>query len=438
MACLGPASWQNPKKSRDARTRSRRPRRAAWTMPSVVAERRTQRETGDEIDPRACATQSKAPRARSRRSRPYWVFSALARAGRDERVGTTGASRRPGRHRRAFTRDTPEGDVSLMPRHRAILSESRRRRRAAPREGSPGAVFPARRRDAQRPSDGCAPDARARDATDGTTRAQRARMKFVSSVGSSRTMLLEVLCATCNRKEGYGAASSAILRRGESRPERSSDVFTIAGYGDHEKKQYHAAGNFPRKTTKPVFKMGVVVSLPRSGHTTTRRVASRGRKERPCPTRSNAVAMASAKPRRPRASGEAHDAGRSTHRRPRHRRRTKRGGPRRSLRGDAQQDDLPVRRHQGCRAADAEDAHRERSRQARVRLRVRAPEGDERPRARQVPERRGEDRPGPRPPRGGVHAARPDPRRRGGLLAPCVPRHRPARRPRRPARRGAR
>ena len=94
-------------------------------------------------------------------------------------------------------------------------------------------------------------------------------------------MLLEVLCATCNRKEGYGAASSAILRRGESRPERSSDVFTIAGYGDHEKKQYHAAGNFPRKTTKPVFKMGVVVSLPRSGHTTTRRVASRGRKGAP-------------------------------------------------------------------------------------------------------------------------------------------------------------
>ena len=157
---LSPASWQNPK-NRAMRGRGRgRPRRAAWTMPSVVAERRTQRETGDEIDSRACATQSKAPRARSRRSRPYWVFSALARAGRDERVGTTGAPRRPGRHRRAFTRDTLEGDVWLMPRHRAILSASRRRRRAAPREGSPGAVFPARRRDARRPSDGCAPDAR--------------------------------------------------------------------------------------------------------------------------------------------------------------------------------------------------------------------------------------------------------------------------------------
>ena len=180
---LGPASWQNPKNRAMLRGRGRgRPRRAAWTMPSVVAERRTQRETGDEIDSRACATQSKAPRARSRRSRPYWVFSALARAGRDERVGTTGASRRPGRHRRAFTRDTPEGDVSLMPRHRAILSESRRRRRAAPREGISrrrvSGETPGRPKTLGRVRAGCAP----RDATDGTTRAQRARMKFVSSV----------------------------------------------------------------------------------------------------------------------------------------------------------------------------------------------------------------------------------------------------------------
>ena len=228
---LGPASWQNPKNRAIARTRSRAP--AASGANDAVRRRGASRAESDRSRNRLALVREAVEGVASAIAPVETLLGFLRvrarwprREGRnDGRIATPRATSTRVRARYAAKRRLVD---AATPRHplRASASPSRGAARGISRRRVSGET-PERRKTLGRVRAGCAQ----RDATDGTARARRARVKFVSSVGGSRTMLLEVLCATCNRKEGECAASSAILRRGETRPERWSDFSRLQVMG---------------------------------------------------------------------------------------------------------------------------------------------------------------------------------------------------------------